>query len=625
MNIKLSLAAALASVALFSACCTEPCKIDPSAWAPAGEKIMTPWGESLDPTNVLPEYPRPQLVRSDWQNLNGLWEYAIVDATSGEPKEFDGQILVPFAVESALSGVGKTLPDSCALWYKTCVNVPKAWKGRRVRLNFGAVDFKAEVFLNGKKAIEHCGGYTPFSVDITPYLKGGKATLTLRVEDHTDSGLQARGKQVGNPQGIFYTSVSGIWQTVWMEPTEATVIENYYCSADLVAGRLSVLTGVIGAEEGDVVKVSLLSGGLGYDALNPSTEVLSQVSCAPTEAAVIDVTDVCPWTPDSPYLYGLKIEVIRGDKVVDSVNGYAAMREIGVVTDAAGFKRMALNGSALFQFGPLDQGWWPDGLYTAPSDEALKFDLVKTKEFGYNMIRKHVKVEPARWYTYCDQLGILVWQDMPHLSFDQPHVWSQHSYEGGTDSPLSDEAKADYYHEWTEIINARRTFPCIVVWVPFNEAWAQFDTEKVVDFTRSLDSTRLIDPASGGNHTHSGDMLDNHHYPNPKMVFINKDYINVLGEFGGIGLPLEGHLWQTDQNWGYIKYTSTDEVTDAYVQFADELIGFIKKGYSAAVYTQTTDVEGEVNGLMTYDRKVIKHDITREREANQKVIASMTE
>ena len=299
------------------------------------------------------------------------------------------------------------------------------------------------------------------------------------------------------------------------------------------------------------------------------------------------------------------------------------MREVSVERDADGHKRMLLNGKPLFQFGPLDQGWWPDGLYTAPTDEALRFDIEKTKEFGFNMIRKHVKVEPARWYWHCDRLGMLVWQDMPSVKHDD-NKWGNRAYNTGTDSKITPEGKENYYHEWSDIIKNFKNFPCIVVWVPFNEAWGQFETDKVVKFTREQDPTRLINYASGGNFERcSGDILDLHNYPGPDMYLYDPDYINVLGEYGGIGLPLEGHLWQTDRNWGYVQYKNGKEVLDVYEQYAEKLKELIDKGFAAAVYTQTTDVEGEVNGLMTYDRKVIKLDVERLAKINRGVIESL--
>ncbi len=583
-------------------------------WKPAGDKIMTEWGENIDPNNVLPEYPRPQLVRGEWINLNGLWDYAIKPANEEMPEIFDGKILVPFAVESALSGVGKSVGEDDALWYSREFKLPKEWKNSRIRLNFGAVDWKAEVYVDDKFVGEHKGGYAPFAFDITDSLSKKKThKLVVKVTDGTDSAFQPRGKQVANPNGIWYTAVTGIWQTVWMEPVNEVVVESYSAKADIEKSILNVRAIARGAKVGDDCLIELIENG----------EVISSANGADV---ILNVENPKLWSPDSPYLYDLRITIYRNGEILDQVMGYAAMREISVVVDKKGYKRMALNGEPLFQYGTLDQGWWPDGLYTAPTDEALKFDIEKTKEYGFNMIRKHVKVEPARWYWHCDHIGMLVWQDMPNIHDNSLGKWGRRHYDEGIDTPVPNEWKDNYCKEWKEIIQTNEVFPSIVMWVPFNEAWGQFNTEEIVQYTKFLDDSRLVNYASGGNFVRcSGDVLDLHNYPNPAMYLFDKDYVNVMGEYGGIGFPVEGHLWQTDKNWGYIQYKSADEVADTYEEYANELIGFVKKGFSGAIYTQTTDVEGEVNGLMTYDRKVIKLDVDRIKAINSKVIASMTE
>lgn len=583
-------------------------------WKPAGDKIMTEWGENIDPNNVLPEYPRPQLVRGEWINLNGLWDYAIKPANEEMPEIFDGKILVPFAVESALSGVGKSVGEDDALWYSREFKLPKEWKNSRIRLNFGAVDWKAEVYVDDKFVGEHKGGYAPFAFDITDSLSKKKThKLVVKVTDGTDSAFQPRGKQVANPNGIWYTAVTGIWQTVWMEPVNEVVVESYSAKADIEKSILNVRAIARGAKVGDDCLIELIENG----------EVISSANGADV---MLNVENPKLWSPDSPHLYDLRITIYRNGEILDQVMGYAAMREISVVVDKKGYKRMALNGEPLFQYGTLDQGWWPDGLYTAPTDEALKFDIEKTKEFGFNMIRKHVKVEPARWYWHCDRIGMLVWQDMPNIHDNSLGKWGRRHYDEGIDTPVPNEWKDNYCREWKEIIQTNEVFPSIVMWVPFNEAWGQFNTEEIVQYTKFLDDSRLVNYASGGNFVRcSGDVLDLHNYPNPAMYLFDKDYVNVMGEYGGIGFPVEGHLWQTDKNWGYIQYKSADEVADTYEEYANELIGFVKKGFSGAIYTQTTDVEGEVNGLMTYDRKVIKLDVDRIKAINSKVIASMTE
>ena len=614
-------------------------------WAPVGDNIKTSWAEQIDPSNPLPEYPRPQMVRADWMNLNGLWDYAITDA-SAESFVSEGKILVPFAVESSLSGVGRKITKENALWYEKTFTLPKKWKGKNVLLHFGAVDWQADVYVNGVLVGGHKGGYDPFSFDITPYLKkSGKQTLKVKVQDATDNSLQPRGKQCFINRSIWYTPVSGIWQTVWLEPVAPAYVNNYYVVTDIDKGEMIFEVDAVSAE-GDVVKVAVLEGGVGYSAEKPSQNVIAE-AVAEGGKAVVKISDVKTWSPDSPYLYGVKVSIERKGKTVDSVDGYTAMRKISIVKDNTPnrYKRMALNNEALFHFGPLDQGWWPDGLYTAPDDEALEWDIIKTKEMGFNMIRKHIKLEPARWYYYCDKHGIMVWQDMPcigdHSKKQMPardkeiqdaiwNKWSSDSFLGGTDCKIPQEWKDNYYREWTNIINAFKNFQCIVVGVPFNEAWGQFDTPAAVRLTRKLDPTRLINCASGGNYDLSegeegfGDILDVHHYPCPAMNIFERKFVNVLGEYGGIGLPVDGHTWEIARKWGYGgNKKNSEEVMTQYEDFLDMPKVFVQTGCAAAVYTQTTDVEGEVNGLITYDRKVIKVDMPRIAKGNQSVIKSM--
>ena len=610
-------------------------------WSPVGKEIKTPWAAEVNPGNVLPEYPRPQMVRQVWSNLNGLWNYAITD-TDASTFTAEGEILVPFAVESSLSGVGRRITKDNTLWYERTFTVPSKWKGKNILLHFGGVDWKSEVLVNGQLVGEHRGGYDPFTYDITPYLKkSGKQTLTVKVFDATDNSMQPRGKQCIVNTAIWYTPVSGIWQTVWMEPVAKTYIADYYPVSDLQKKEITVDVKTVGAQEGDMVKVQLLEGTVGYNTENPSQTVLAE-AFASDGKAVLPVEEVKTWSPDEPFLYGMRISILRKGKVIDSVEGYTAMRSIEAKQDSSPnkYKRMALNGECLFQYGPLDQGWWPDGLYTAPTDEALKFDIVKTKEMGYNMIRKHIKVEPARWYYWCDVLGIMVWQDMPcigdyagrQLKSRDANVqkavknkWSKDSIFGGTECDIPQEWKDNFYNEWKNIMTAFRGFQCIVSWVPFNEAWGQFDTPEVVKFTKEFDPTRLVNEASGGNFHFVGDVIDVHHYPTPAMNVFESKFINVLGEYGGIGYPVIGHTWEIDRKWGYGKNKqSSEEVMKQYEEYAQMLKTFVQTGCAAAVYTQTTDVEGEVNGLMTYDRAVIKVDIPKLAEINRSVIESMS-
>lgn len=585
-------------------------------WKPAGDKIKTKWAETLDPKNVLPEYPRPIMERADWANLNGLWEYAILPEGQAEPKKFDGQILVPFAVESSLSGVMKPLGKENELWYKRTFKVPSNWKNKSVLLHFGAVDWKTEVYINDQKVGTHTGGYTPFTFDITPYLKSGNQKLVVKVWDPTNDGYQARGKQINNPNGIWYTPVSGIWQTVWLEPVNKSYISNIKTTPDIDKGTLTVAVAAENAGNGDMVQVVLKDG----------TTVISTTKEPAGKIIEIPVANAKLWSPDSPFLYDMEVSLIQNNKAADVVKSYAAMRKVSIKRDKREIVRMQLNNKDLFQFGPLDQGWWPDGLYTAPTDEALLYDIQKTKDFGYNMIRKHVKVEPARWYTHCDRLGILVWQDMPNGNYEKSPNWQMRQFFDGEELVRSAESEADYRKEWKEIIDYLYSYPSIVTWVPFNEAWGQFKTPEIAKWTKEYDPTRLVNPASGGNHySGSGDILDIHHYPGPELTLYERqrNVATVLGEFGGIGLPLEGHLWQTDKNWGYIQFKNAKEVTDEYVKYGEELLRLIKIAYSSGVYTQTTDVEGEVNGLITYDRKQIKIDESRLRKINQEICNSL--
>ncbi len=611
------------------------CKQDAPQWSPAGDHIMTTWGEEVTPENVHPEYPRPQLVRGNWMSLNGLWDYAVTGKDAAQPENPDGQILVPFAIESALSGVGRTFTENDALWYKTEFKRPASWKNKRVLLNFEAVDWSAEVFVNGKKAGDHTGAYTHFSFDITPLLnKGAKQEIVVKVLDGTDNNFQPRGKQVKNPRGIWYTAVSGIWQSVWAEAVDQAYVSDYNVVSSVADGSVAVTVDVDGAAPGDQVEVSVIEGGVGFstESVSAGAKTLASASGNPGSPITIKVPDAKCWSPDSPWLYGLRFKLVRGGKTLDEATGYTAIREIASKVDAQGHKRFALNGRQIFMLGPLDQGWWPDGLHTAPSDAALKFDIEKTRDLGFNMIRKHIKVEPSRWYYYCDQLGIMVWQDMPSFGVHDGARWERVLYNAGTDFAATPEAKANYRKEWSEIIAQQKKFPCTVVWVPFNEAWSQFDTPEIIDFTHNLDPTRLINMASGGNWwtredgSKVGDIMDAHNYPEPRMRLVDPDLINVVGEYGGIGLPVEGHLWQADKNWGYVKFNGGDEVLAKYTDYANILKGLISEiGCSGGVYTQTTDVEIEINGLMTYDRKVVKVDQKKVHDVNQEVIKAGSE
>jgi len=557
-----------------------------SEYRPIEGSIMTRWAGQINPEKVLPEYPRPQMVRSDWFNLNGLWDYAIVDKNQPMPGRFQGKILVPFAVESALSGVGKKVGDKNKLWYRRTFTVPDEWKDKTILLHFGAVDWDCDVWVNGRLLGNHKGGYDPFRYDITDTLKATRPQeLVVSVLDPTNKGRQPVGKQCDNPHGIWYTAVTGIWQTVWLEPVARTYIDTIKIIPDVDDQKLMVVVDV----KGETVGLSYIANARAPD--------FSASAASPKNKLVLDIIDQKLWSPDSPFLYDLKVQIKKGDKIIDEVGSYFGMRKISLAKDDMGIMRIMLNNRFLFQYGTLDQGWWPDGLYTAPSDEALKSDVVVLKNIGMNMLRKHGKVEPARLYYWCDTLGILVWQDMP----------------GGDNNDVfrgrTPESAAQFEKEWKSIISALNNHPSIVMWVPFNEGWGQFDTTRIVRMTEDADPTRLVNNASGWTDKGVGGVKDIHVYPGPEMPKVEEKRAVVLGEFGGLGLPVAGHTWQEEKNWGYRSCKNSHELTAAYGELMNKLRPLIAKGLSAAVYTQTTDVESEVNGLMTYDREMIKIDV----------------
>jgi len=577
---------------------------------------MTRWAKEVSPENAHGEYPRPQMAREEWKNLNGLWDYAIRPRVNAEPGNFDGKILVPFPVESALSGVMQRVSPEQRVWYQRAVTVPKEWSGNRVLLHFEAVDWEATVSIDGRTIGTHRGGYSPFTFDVTDSLPPGSThQLTVAVWDPSDAGTQPCGKQHNKPEEIWYTPSTGIWQTVWLEFVPQTYVQDVRLQHDVAKHQVTIETTVAGP-----TKDCHISATVSFRRDGTKSHIVGKGSARPGAPITIDIppADVRLWSPDSPFLYDVAVW-IKKDRPAEQKAGdhddrvacYFAMRSIGVAQGSDKTARIVLNGKPVFMIGPLDQGFWPDGLYTAPTDEALKFDLEVTKKLGFNLIRKHVKVEPARWYYWCDRLGLIVWQDMP--SGDRPAKWpSPHA-----EIKRSAESTADYERELKEIIDSRRQFPCIVAWVPFNEGWGQFDTVRISKMVKDIDPTRLVNPASGGNDFPVGDMHDVHYYPGPAAPPAEAARSAVLGEYGGLGLPLSGHLWVNDKrNWGYRKYKTRDELTAAYVELARKLRPLIESRLSAAVYTQTTDVETEVNGLMTYDRELIKMDVDQVRKAN---------
>jgi beta-galactosidase/beta-glucuronidase len=576
-------------------------------WKPADNPLTTPWTADVKAESPLPEYPRPQLTREKWINLNGLWDYALRPKDEGRPTQFEGKLLVPFAVESALSGVKRPLTPYQRLWYRRTFTSPAA-KGSRLLLHFGAVDWRAEVWVNGKSAGTHEGGYDPFTFDITSALKPGSAPqeLVVAVWDPTDTALQPRGKQVLNPNSIWYTAVSGIWQTVWLEPVPAAYVREISMVPDIDGRRLRL---TVRAEASADFTASASLGGRNVAHVSGTTNTETSVPLSSLEL----------WSPDSPTLYELEIHLKSGDQI----KSYFAMRAVETRPDTAGHRRIFLNHKPLFLIGPLDQGWWPDGLYTAPTDEALRFDIDAVKKMGFNMARKHVKVEPARWYYWCDKLGFLVWQDMPSAMTRTPPTGVRRGVAADADFPSA--AAASWERELKAIVHSLANQPSVIAWVPFNEGWGQHTTNDVLKMVKQLDPTRLVDGPSGWEDRGWGDLKDMHDYPGPNMFPLMDDRVSVLGEFGGLGLPVEGHLWWNKRNWGYRTFEDRAKLQTGYEALIEKLEPLVKQGLGAAVYTQTTDVEGEVNGLMTYDRKMIKYDSAKLAELHRKLIQSVSQ
>ncbi|MCC6125829.1 MAG: glycoside hydrolase family 2 [Pirellulales bacterium] len=559
-------------------------------WKPAAGPLMTRWAKDVSPENVLPEYPRPQMARTEWLNLNGLWQLQKQDDHTKVEfgKELPLRILVPFPVESALSGV---MQRGERFLYRRTFQLPEKWRGRRILLHFGAVDWEATVFVNGKRQGAHRGGYDAFSYDITDALKpSGEQELIVKVFDPTEGGSQPRGKQTNKPQGIYYTPATGIWQTVWLEPMAEVHLERLTIVPDVDNSCLRLRDNFL---RGLPCRVRAVA----YDG---KTEVARDEQMLGNEIKLdIPKDQLKLWSPENPFLYDLLVTIEQDGKKIDEVRSYFGMRKIDLGKDERGITRMRLNGKAYFQVGPLDQGFWPDGIYTAPTDEALRFDIEKTKELGFNMIRKHVKVEPARWYYWCDKLGVVVWQDMPSGYNIKP------------------EAAPQFETELKRMIEGRFNHPSIAAWVVFNEGWGQHDTERYVADVKKWDPSRLVDNASGWTDKQVGDLNDIHDYPGPACPPPDAKRAVVLGEFGGLGLPIEGHTW-TKENWGYRAMKDRDELTARYCNLLRKAYELEKtRGLSAVVYTQTTDVETECNGLLTYDREVLKVDLKKVAAANR--------
>ncbi|MES3018496.1 MAG: sugar-binding domain-containing protein [Bacteroidota bacterium] len=561
--------------------------------------ISTQWAKDVNEKNAWQEYPRPQLIRDKWLNLNGLWDYKILAQGSTAPTAFDGKILVPYSIESSLSGVQKPLMPEQELWYERFVALPADWKGQDVILHFGAVDWQSTIYVNDKEVGKHTGGSDSFSFNITSFLKSGTQKIRVMVTDPTDSYIQPRGKQVLNPQGFWYTAVSGIWQTVWLEPVNSTSFSYLNPVPDIDNGKVVFDSGLSKAEGNETLEMIV----------SYQNKELKRIKIPFKSRFELDMKNAALWSPDAPNIYQIKVKLTRNGNIIDSFSSYFTMRKISMGTDDRGYTRIMLNNQPLFQWGTLDQGWWPESLLTPPSDAAMKYDMEILKKMGFNMIRKHIKVEPARYYYHADTMGMLLWQDMPsgftklndpvnHLKFDDPKDW---------DRPKK--SAEEFEAEWKSIMDNLRFFGSIVVWVPFNEGWGQYDTRRITEWTQKYDASRLVDATSGWTDRKVGHMFDAHQYPGPAMepAEDNPGRAIVLGEFGGLGWPVKGHLWNEEKrNWGYRTFVTEAEYKTQLNQIIHNLYPLLSKGLSAAIYTQTSDVEGEVNGLMTYDRRYNK-------------------
>ncbi|MET0496361.1 MAG: AbfB domain-containing protein, partial [Actinoplanes sp.] len=579
--------------------------IPASAWTPKTPPMTTPWTNSVSTTNPLPEYPRPQLTRTDWLNLNGIWDFAVTGSgQTSPPATFGEQIRVPYPVESALSGIQRKVTENDKLWYRRTFTVPAGWAGRRVQLNFGAVDWQSKVWVNGTLLGTHEGGYDKFSYDVTGALRAGANEVIVGVWDPTNGQDIPVGKQRTNRGGIWYTPNSGIWQTVWLEPTNPARITRLDTTPNVAAGALDLVVQGAGIS-GQGVTAQVLSGGT----------VVGTATGSVGATIRVPVPNAHLWTPDDPFLYDLRV-TLTGTGGGDAVGGYFGMRSLGKAM-LGGTLRPTLNGKFVFQLGTLDQGYWPDGLYTAPTDTALRFDLEQQKALGFNMVRKHIKVENDRWFYWADRLGLMVWQDMPALA-------------SGRDP--SAVGRTRFEKELKEMIDEHKGITSIVQWVPFNEGWGEYDAGRIADLVKSWDSTRLVNHNSGSNCCDSdpdpgnGDVIDDHMYVGPGITRApTATRIAVNGEYGGLGLRVSGHEWPTEGKFAYEWLPDVNALTNRYVAITSKLVDLISSnGLSGSVYTEPTDVEEELNGFYTYDRQIQKMNFAAVRAVNLRVLGAAT-
>ena len=585
--------------------------------------LTTRW--KVDQPIPLPEYPRPQLVRGDWQNLNGWWDCAIQNLDAPQPASFEEKILVPYAPESRLSGVEHVLQPDEKLWYRRTFFVSHN-EDEVVHLHFGAVDFSCEVWINGQEVGEHWGGYLPFSFDITRCLVEGENELVLACVDATEAEMHQKGKQRLEPGGIWYTSISGIWQTVWLEVLPKQHIRNLKLTPNLDASNLLVEVSLSEGMDPTQVELEAIASFEGQEVAHESITSSSQL--------LLNIPDPKKWHPDHPYLYDLTLRLKVDGVVFDEVGSYFGMRKYGKMRDEKGFWRFTLNDEPIFQFGPLDQGYFPEGLYTAPSEEAMLFDIAYAKKIGCNMIRKHVKVEPARWYYACDRLGMIVWQDMPNggrttkdavvaftftSGIHRSDIRRLHRF--GREEP---ENREEYRQELKELIDSLYHFPCIAVWVPFNESWGQFHAIQTAYWVKGYDPTRLVDHASGWFDQGGGDFQSRHVYVKALSASQPDERILAVTEFGGYTMQVDGHVYTEKKRFGYGHYQDPASLTNAYLRLLEQQVKpLIPLGLSVAIYTQTTDIETEINGYLSYDRKVEKMDPNILRQAHLELYQAM--
>lgn len=590
---------------------------------PKFNKLTTPW----QPAQPIPwpEYPRPQMAREKWQNLNGWWDYCIQSQSLPQPTDFDGKILVPFAPESVLSGVERVLQPEEKLWYQRQFEVSHTPE-QVVVLHFGAVDFFCQVLVNGIEVGSHWGGFLPFSFDITSTLQEGQNTLVVMVQDETEAALHQKGKQRLNPGGIWYTSVSGIWQTVWLEVLPKKHISSLKITPSIDTNTLELKVKVSEETLKSFCQVEATASFEGQEVARARGGLKSTL--------VFHLPDAKLWHPDHPHLYDLDVRLVENENQVDQVKSYFAMRKFGKSKDENGLWRFTLNNEPIFQYGPLDQGYFPEGLYTPPSEEAMLFDIEYAKKIGCNMIRKHVKVEPLRWYHACDKLGMIVWQDMPNggrttkdaivlFTFTSGiHRYDQHRLKRfGREDPNNRE---EFRAELQDMVETLYNCPCIGVWTPFNESWGQFHAIRIAEWVKTLDPTRLVDHASGWFDQGGGDFQSRHVYVKALSARIPDDRILAVTEFGGYTMQVPDHVYTDRERFGYGHYQDAESLTAAYLNLLEQQVKpLIPKGLCAAIYTQTSDIETEINGFLSYDRKVEKMDSQILRKAHQELIESL--